>query len=98
MNLFFEFACEMFKFLTLFQIAEHSTIFQAFQFGFGHETAEEKAAVTVTLQQSSDDNSVRNLHFSHFKSPVYGHQYKVKVDGVDASFQACFYSGQKKSV
>ncbi|XP_055317201.1 uncharacterized protein LOC129576316 [Sitodiplosis mosellana] len=70
---------------------ERTTLFQAFQFGFGHDTDAQKAEVIVTLQRGNGVGQVETWHFKHSKKVVHGvaqMAYGIQIDGVDDAFRA----------
>lgn len=68
---------------------EQSTLFQAFEFGFGHGTDAKDAEVIVTLHVS-ERNDVQTWQFKHSKETTRGRdEFGIKC-GVDNDFQVRF--------
>lgn len=79
------------EFLT--NCTDRSTMFQAFQFGFGHETDAPNAEVIVVLQRQLDSH-VEKWKFKHSKK-LLGRQTVTKfgfqTTGFDDDFQVRFF-------
>lgn len=77
---------------------ECSTLYQAFQFAFGHETDARNAEVIVTFQRSIP-NGIQTMDFKHSKT-VSSNRTKstfgIRIDGEDEAFQVSFYNNHKE--
>lgn len=67
-------------------LLECSTLYQAFQFAFGHETDASKADVTVTLQGTSQ-NATEILEFRHTKTDHTASTFAIKAAAEDDNFE-----------
>lgn len=71
---------------------DRSTMFQAFQFGFGHDTDANNAEVILTLQRESS-NAKETLNFMHSKKVTRREtltNFGIQIVGVDRNFRVSF--------
>lgn len=71
---------------------EQTTLYQAFQFAFGHDTDAPEADVTVTLQRYNGDQ-VEHWNFKHRKIIVDGMvevTFGIQTEGVDDYYRVRF--------
>lgn len=61
-------------------------MFEAFQFGFGHDTDAEEAETIVTLR-NNDGNMIRFKHSKNVQMDNIQSTYEKQADGVDDDFQ-----------
>lgn len=67
---------------------DRSTMFQAFQFGFGHDTDANNAEVILTLQRENS-NATETLNFKHSKKVTRG--FGIQIVDVDRDFRVSFF-------
>lgn len=75
--------------LYIYTVTERTTLFQAIQFGFGHDTDAPKAEVIVTMQHGDASQSKKWL-FKHVKKAIRDVTkmvYGIQIDGIDDAFR-----------
>ncbi|XP_031618145.1 uncharacterized protein LOC116337606 [Contarinia nasturtii] len=77
-----------FSIISVRDFYQRSTLFEAFQFAFGHDTDAEVAEVIVTLRDSGG-NMIRFKHSKNVEMDEVTTTYEAQVIGIDNEFTAC---------